>query len=177
MGIRDLTKISMMTAVMAVLGAIPPIPLPISPVPITAQSIAPMIIGGLLGAKRGFLAVLLFVFLVACSLPLLAGGRGGVGVLFGPSGGYIIGWMLVALSVGYVVSRMKKRTFFNVFCVNLLFGLGLLYICGAGYLAATTGVSIKETFGMTLAFVPGDVLKAILATFITLRVLRAVPAI
>ncbi|MFB4210786.1 biotin transporter BioY [Shouchella sp. JSM 1781072] len=177
MGIKDLTKISMMTAVLAVLGVIPPIPLPISPVPITIQSVAPMMIGGVLGGKRGGLSVLLFIFLVACSLPLLAGGRGGIGFLFGPTGGYIFGWAVVAFGIGFCVTRLKHKSFIKVFSINLLFGLGVLYVCGASYLAATSGMGFGEALWLNVFYIPGDVVKALLATVITLRVLKAMPTI
>ena len=101
---RNLTHIALFAALIAVLGLIPKIDL-ISGVPITAQSLGIMLCGTVLGAKRGFLAVLLFVVLVAAGLPLLSGGRGGIGLFVGPSAGYLIGlveaFSALWLSPGY----------------------------------------------------------------------------
>ncbi len=108
MKLKDLSLIAMMTALTAVMGAIPPIPIPISPIPITLQSIAPMLAGTILGARRGALSMMLLILLGACSLPVFSGGRGGVGVLLGPSGGFIFGWVLVAFFYWAVCFKKEK---------------------------------------------------------------------
>ena len=95
---RNLTHIALFAALIAGLGLIPKIDL-ISGVPITAQSLGIMLCGTVLGAKRGFLAVLLFVVLVAAGLPLLSGGRGGIGLFVGPSAGYLIGFPFAAFDL------------------------------------------------------------------------------
>ena len=81
MSTKDIVYIALFAAVMAVLGLFPPITLPISGVPVTAQSLGPMLAGAILGARRGGLSILLFVALVALGLPLLSGGRGGFGII------------------------------------------------------------------------------------------------
>ena len=72
---RDLAYIALFAAITAVLGLLPAVPVPAVPVPITAQTLGVMLAGAVLGARRGFLALLLFLALVAIGLPLLAGGR------------------------------------------------------------------------------------------------------
>ena len=84
---RNLTHIALFAALIAVLGLVPQIDL-MAGVPITAQSLGIMLCGTVLGARRGALAVLLFLLLVAVGLPLLSGGRGGLGVFAGPSVGF-----------------------------------------------------------------------------------------
>ncbi|MFN7599597.1 MAG: biotin transporter BioY, partial [Cereibacter sp.] len=83
---RSLTHIALFAALIAVLGLVPQITLAVG-VPITAQSLGIMLCGTVLGARRGALAVVLFLVLVAAGLPLLSGGRGGLGVFAGPSAG------------------------------------------------------------------------------------------
>ena len=77
---KDLAYIALFAAITAVLGLLPAIPVPAVPVPITAQTLGVMLAGAVLGARRGFLALLLFLVLVAVGLPVLAGGRGGLAV-------------------------------------------------------------------------------------------------
>lgn len=89
MNTRDLVLVALFTAIIVVLGLVPPITLGFIPVPITAQSMGVMLAGCIIGAKRGALAFLLLVLLVAIGLPVLSGGRGGLAVLAGPSGGFI----------------------------------------------------------------------------------------
>ena len=91
MSTKDIVYIALFAALTAALGLFPPITLPIAGgVPITAQSMGPMLAGALAGAKRGGLALALFALLVAIGLPLMAGGRGGFGLFLTPSGGFTI---------------------------------------------------------------------------------------
>src|SRR5574343_2012459 len=83
--------IALFAALMAVLGLIPKIDLPLG-VPITLQTLGVMLAGCMLGPKRALQALLLFLAAVAIGLPLLSGGRGGIGVFFAPASGYLIGW-------------------------------------------------------------------------------------
>ena len=88
---RSLTHIALFAALIAVLGLVPKIDLA-SGVPITAQSLGVMLCGTVLGARRGALAVGLFLLVTLAGLPLLSGGRGGLGVLASPTVGYLIGF-------------------------------------------------------------------------------------
>ncbi|MBM7838584.1 biotin transport system substrate-specific component [Alkalihalobacillus xiaoxiensis] len=173
MKLKDLSLIAMMTALTAVMGAIPPIPIPISPIPITLQSIAPMLAGTILGARRGALSMMLLILLGACSLPVFSGGRGGVGVLLGPSGGFIFGWVLVAFFIGLYVSKKKNLVSWKLMTMNCLIGIVLLYVCGATYMALTTAFSFQDAMMLNVFFIPGDLIKAIIAALVGIRVVRA----
>ena len=100
---RDLALVAVFAALIAALGLAPPLYLFGGSVPITAQTLGVMLAGSVLGARRGALAVLAFLVLVAVGLPLLSGGRGGLGVFVGPSAGSSLGWVLGAWVVGWVV--------------------------------------------------------------------------
>jgi biotin transport system substrate-specific component len=93
---KDIVHIALFAALTAALGLFPPLTLPVIGVPITAQSLGVMLAGSIIGSKRGALALALFLLLVAIGLPLLAGGRGGVGVFLGPGGGFLLAWPLGA---------------------------------------------------------------------------------
>src|SRR5699024_11604592 len=101
--------VSLFTAIVGVMAFFPPIPSPFIPVPITAQTLGVMLAGGLLGARRGGLSLLIFILLVAVGAPLLAGGRGGLGLLFGPGGGYILVWPLAVFIIGYFTVKTGNR--------------------------------------------------------------------
>jgi biotin transport system substrate-specific component len=174
--IQDIVYISLFAALMAVLGLVPMITLALIPVPITAQSLGPMLAGSILGARRGALSIALFVLLVAIGLPLLSGGRGGLGVFAGPSAGFILGYPLAAAVVGYVTERFWGRlTFLKAFAANVLGGIVVLYAIGVPVLMAVTG-SLDAAFASAI-FLPGDFAKAALAAFIAIFVKRGYPLI
>jgi len=175
--IRELVYAALFAGIVAVLGLIPPIPLPLG-VPITLQTFGVMLAGGLLGKRVGSISMLLFILLVAIGLPVLSGGRGGVGFLFGPTGGYIFSWPLVAYLIGFVSElRPGGLHLAGLFAVNIVFGIMLVYICGIAYLMLITEVSFKALVVGHLIFLPGDLLKALLAAWLFIRIQATYPPI
>lgn len=140
MSTRDLVHIALFAAIVASLGLIPPLTLGLIPVPITAQSLGVMLAGAILGSRRGGLALLVFVLLVAIGLPVLAGGRGGLGVFFGPSGGFVLAFPIAAFVIGALIERFWDRLgFFTAFASILAGGIGVMYAIGVPWLAAAGG--------------------------------------
>ncbi len=175
--IRDIVFVALFAAIIAVLGLIPKIDVGIG-VPINAQSLGVMLAGSILGAYRGFLALALFLALVAAGLPLLAGGRGGLGVFFGPSAGFLLSYPFAAAVIGLLTQRAwRELTFAKSFGINVLGGILFLYVCGVPALAFITGVSLKTAALGSLVFVPGDLVKAALAASAALFVKRGYPLI
>ena len=163
----DIALIALFAAIMALLGLVPKFDLPFLPVPITGQSLGPMLAGLILGARRGFLSMLLFVALVAAGLPLLAGFRGGLGVFAGPTAGFVIGFPIAAWVVGAVQQRLPSPfSFRSAWVACLLGGIVALYALGVPWLALVAGMPLTKAAGLTLVFVPGDVLKAALAAYV-----------
>lgn len=172
---RNLSFIALFAALIAALGLIPKIDLAFG-VPITAQSLGVMLCGTVLGARRGFLAVCLFLFLVALGLPLLAGGRGGLGVFVSPTAGYLVGFPLAALATGLIVERLPSRALtLGMSLAAIVGGIGVMHLCGIVGMAITLQKSLGEASLLALPFVPGDLVKAIVAGFITATLLRARP--
>src|SRR4051812_38556597 len=156
----------------------PAIPVPAVPVPITAQTLGVMLAGAVLGARRGFLAILLFLVLVAVGLPLLAGGRGGLAVFAGPSAGVLLAWPLGALVTGVLTARFWRR--FNLawaLVATTVGGIVVIYAIGIPVLSAIAGTSLATAFTGSLVFVPGDVVKAVVAALVAVTVRRAYPVI
>ena len=175
---RDLALVAVFAALIAALGVAPPLYVLGGSVPITAQTLGVMLAGSILGARRGALAVLVFLVLVAVGLPLLSGGRGGSGVFVGPSAGFLVGWLPGAWLVGWLVERRLPGRVLpaQVAAANLLGGIGVVYALGVPGLAWLGDLSWGKAFSASVVFVPGDLVKVAVATVVTLAVLRGYPA-
>lgn len=174
--VRDLVHIALFAAVTAVLGLMPPIPVLGLPVPITLQSMGPMLAGALIGGRKAGLSLVLFLVLVALGLPLLAGGRGGVGVFFGPTVGYLFGWAIVAWLIGHATDRLGERpAILPLFGVIALFGIGVLYAIGIPATALVLHAPLGKVAMASAVFIPGDLVKAGITAIVAVQVRRAYP--
>ncbi len=171
---RNLVRIALLAAFIAALGLLPRLDLPIAAgVPITAQTLGVMLAGLLLGARNGALAVALFLFVVALGAPFLAGGRGGVGVFFGPTAGYLVGWMFGAFATGWLMNALPLRSrFARAITASLVGGVLVIYAFGIPYLAFAARLDLWKALVAGSVFMPGDVLKAVAAALIV----RSLPA-
>jgi len=175
---KDVVYIALFAALTAALGLFPPISVPLVGIPVTAQSMGMMLAGALLGAKRGGLSMLLIVLLVAIGLPILAGGRGGLGVFFGPTAGFLLSWPLAAAVIGVLHERAWKTINpFKSFLFCFLGGIVVSYAVGVPWASVNTGLSLMETATGSLAFVPGDMLKAVLTALAVVTIRRAFPGL
>lgn len=173
---RDLAKVAVFAALIAVLGLPGAIPVFGGAVPITAQTLGVMLAGAILGPWLGALSVIVFEVLVAIGLPLLSGGRGGVSVFVGPSAGYLIGWIAGAFVIGLILwSGARRPTWLRAFVACVVGGIGVIYAIGIPVQAWVTHIALPQTALMSLAFIPGDILKAVLAATITMLLWRAYP--
>lgn len=174
---RDIALIATFAALIAVLGLPGAIQLPGNAVPITLQTAGVMLAGSVLGARRGALAVLTFLALVAAGLPLLSGGRGGLAVFVGPSGGYLLGFVAGAFVIGWLVQRrLPAYPVWWGATANVVGGIGVVYLFGIPVQALVLGTDgVVATAIAAVAFLPGDVLKVVVATAVAAAVHRAVP--
>lgn len=171
---KNLTHIALFAALIAVLGLVPKIDL-LAGVPITAQSLGVMLCGTVLGARRGALAVLLFLALVAVGLPLLSGGRGGLGVFASPSVGFLIGFPVAAFVAGLVVEKWTAAIGVAAFVGAILGGIVVLYAFGIPGMAVMLDKSLPEAAGLATPFLPGDLIKAGLAALVTRAIAQMRP--
>lgn len=169
MKIKEITFVAMFAAFMGALGIVPPIFLPFTPVPITLQTLGVLLAGGVLGARLGAMSQTVFLLLVATGVPLLSGGRGGLGVFVGPSAGYIISWPITAFVIGYLFSRIANLKLNHVLFINMTVGILLIYLIGIPVQALVMHISLLNAIKLSLVFVPGDVLKAVLASILVYR--------
>ncbi|GAB4408185.1 MAG: biotin transporter BioY [Anaerolineae bacterium] len=138
------------------------VPLPFSPVPVTGQTLAVLMVGVLLGSQRGSLALLTYLAEGALGLPVLAGGAAGLARLTGPTGGYLIGFVAAAYLVGWLAERGWDRRFETTLLAMVL-GNAIIYTFGLLWLARFVGAERVLALGLW-PFVPGDVGKILLAT-------------
>jgi len=174
LGFRNLTLTALGAGLVVALGAAPPIPVGLLPVPITLQSLGVMLAGLLLGPRRAATAMLVIVALVAMGLPVLAGGRGGLGVLLGPTAGYIYGWIPAAFVVGGLARQAEQigkplTRSLSYVAACLLGGVIVDHVCGVAWLSLVAGLDWWKAASGTLLFVPGDIVKAILAVVVCRR--------
>lgn len=167
MSTKNLVYTALMTAVICILGLVPGIPLPFMPVPIVLQNIGIFLAGVILGRKYGALSVIIFLLLAATGLPLLSGGRGGIGVFAGPSAGFLFLYPVVAYLIGLVRDRFKNHiNFLTLFIGILVFGVLLLDIAGTIIMGFIIHMPISKAFLLSFTFIPGDIIKAIIASLI-----------
>lgn len=175
---RDLAMIAVFAGIVAALGLVPAFYPFGGAVPITAQSLGVMLAGAILGPRRGALALLLFLGLVALGLPLLAGGRGGLGVLVGPSMGYLVGWVVGAFVVGAMTysAGAPYRLTWGVLA-NLVGGILVIYALGTIGLVVRSDAGLAAAATGNLVFVPGDVAKAVVGALVARGVHAAYPGL
>lgn len=175
---RNAALIAVFAGLVAALGVVPAFQPPGFSVPITAQSLGVILAGAILGGRRGFAAVALFLALVAVGLPLLAGGRGGLGVFVGPSAGFLIGFPFAAFVVGWLTERggAPYKLAWGV-VANLVGGVVVLYAFGIAGIALATGLSVGAAAVASWIYVPGDLVKVVLAAVIARGVHAAYPGL
>ena len=161
---KKLTLFGLMTAVLCILGPFS-IPLPVSPVPLSLTNFAVYITVYMLGMKCSTASVLVYLILGTAGLPVFSGFGGGLGKLAGPTGGYLIGFLFIALIQGFLMDRFPGKK--SAAVAGMIPGLTVCYAFGTLWLAGQMNLS----FGAALAagvipYLPGDMLKIILAAVI-----------
>ncbi|MGW4533883.1 biotin transporter BioY [Nocardia sp. NPDC004340] len=175
---RDLAQIALFASIMVVLGFFPLIQLPGAFAPFTSQTLGVILAGSILGAKRGALAMLLFDVMVFAGPPVLAGGRGGLSVIMGPTGGFVIAYPIGALVIGLLTERVWKH--YNLplaLLINFLGGAIVLYAIGIPWMAAAAHISLGKAITTSVAFLPGDVVKTVIGSLAAVAVRKAYPMI
>ncbi|GAA1949644.1 biotin transporter BioY [Agromyces allii] len=174
----DLAQIAVFAALIAALGLPGALSIGGAAVPITFQTLGVMLAGAILGARKGFLSVLLFIALVAAGLPLLSGGRGGLGVFVGPSVGYLLGWLLGALVIGWATARLlPKYRILPALLWTALGGIVAVYLVGVPVFAVITGTPLGVALAGSLLFLPGDLIKVVVTVLVAKGVHRAWPGL
>jgi len=176
----DLALVAFFGAFIAVCAIIPAINVGIGQVPITLQTFGVGLAAACLGAKRGTLAVLLYIAVGLAGVPIFANGNGGIGVLAGPSVGYIVAWPLATLLIGFLVERAPRGKLATsaplIFACVIAGSIVFIHPLGiVGMDARIVGFSFADAFKTDLIFWPGDLIKSALTAIVAASVHRAFP--
>lgn len=156
-------------AVFAALTAIcSQISIPIGPVPVNLALLAVNLCAAVSGIKKGVISISVYIILGIAGLPVFAGFKGGIGVLAGPTGGYIAGYLICAAATALLCGIFKHR-FIHV-CISMAAGTALCYAFGTVWYSLSTSAGFIESVSVcVLPFLPGDVLKIIAAAVIAAK--------
>ncbi|MBF8190263.1 biotin transporter BioY [Nonomuraea sp. K274] len=172
----DLARVAVFAAVIAVLGLPGSFNVFGNPTPITLQTLGVMLAGAILGTWRSALAVVVLLVLVAVGLPLLAGGRGGLGVFAGPTAGFLAGWIPGAAVTGWLVERAGRDPgIVRLATACAVGGIAVVYVFGISWQAIATGAPLGAVALLSAAFLPGDLAKAVLTAIVARGAQRAYP--
>ena len=153
--------IGLMTAVICVLAPFS-LNLPFSPVPISLGTLAIYFVISVLGMKSGTVSVVLYILLGLVGLPVFANFTGGAGKLFGPSGGYIIGYIFMALICGWFTDKWADKAVLRF--LGMLLGTAACYLFGTAWLAYQMSLTFPQALmAGVIPFIPADLVKLIIA--------------
>jgi biotin transport system substrate-specific component len=160
--IRDVALV-IAGAILIFLTAKVSVPIPGNPVPFTLQNFGVLVVGGALGFRRGGVAALLYVALGVVGLPFFAEGKGGMSVIFGSTGGYLIGFIFAAALVGRLAELGWDRRIGGALGATAL-GTAVIYAIGVPWLALATGQSLAWAIQNGLVpFLALDIVKLVAA--------------
>lgn len=167
---KQMALVGLMAAVICILGPIS-LAIPISPVPISLGSMAVYFVVSVLGMKRGTISVIIYMLLGFAGLPVFSGFSGGAGKLFGPTGGYIIGFLFMALICGFFVDRFSNKIL--LLFPGMLLGTACCYLFGTAWLSYQASLTFAQALAAgVIPFLPGDLIKLVLALSIGLQLRR-----
>lgn len=148
----------------AIISVASQISIPVQPIPLNAAIFAVLLCGGIMGKKYGTVSVAVYILLGIVGAPVFAGFRGGLSVLAGPTGGYIAGYILIAFVTGAVCEKTRKLKYtvpFMMLAVVLCYAFGTMWFCIA------TGNGLVSALSLCVfPFIPGDILKVVLASIV-----------
>lgn len=156
-------------AALTAAGAYIQIPIPFSPVPFTLQVLFVLLAGSMLKSKWGSLSMIVYALLGIAGLPVFSGGSSGIGVILGPTGGYIIGFILAAYVIGKLSEKTENnsRRRFVINAFNMSIGILVIYTCGVFQLMMVAEMGFTTAFALgVLPFLPGEILKTAVAAYI-----------
>ena len=155
---------ALMTAVTCILAPLS-IPLPFSPVPISLTNLVIFISVFILGMKDATISFLIYLLLGSVGLPVFASFHAGLSVLAGPTGGYLIGFIFLALIQGFAMKYFDRKLIPTI--IGMLIGMAVCYIFGTVWLAKLMSLSFKEGLFMgVIPYLPGDAVKIIIAVIV-----------
>lgn len=183
-------------ALMAVCSFIT-IPLGFTPIPINLATLGVFLTGGILGKKYGSISLIVYILLGAVGIPVFAGFKGGLGVLAGPTGGYIIGYLAAAFLTGLLVEIVFRKTFGGAesgsrsktsgtaksrtlrligIILSMIIGLAACYALGTAWFMISTGTGFGAAMvSCVIPFLPGDAVKIVAGALLVQKLRPMIP--
>ena len=170
-----MTFISLCTAMMCILAPLS-ISIPVSPVPISLTIFAILISAYVLGLKGCVFSFLLYALIGLVGVPVFSKFTGGPGVLLGPTGGYIIGFVFVAFFSGLFIERFENKRYMHL--IGMIMGIAICYAFGTAWLAQQAGMNFSSAlYAGVIPFIPADAVKIIAALAIGPKLRRLLSSI
>ena len=166
MDVKTLIFVALMAALCCVLG---PLSVPMGQIPVSLQVLAIYLCVYVLGMKWGTLSVFIYMLLGFVGLPVFAGFSGGPQKLFGPTGGYIIGFLFTAIVAGFVFDHIPSKGAWSIVgqVLGMVLGLSICYIFGTAYFMLQMGTTLAESLAMcVLPFLLFDAIKIVIAVIL-----------
>lgn len=158
---KTMALIALMAAVTCILGPLS-LAIPISPVPISFTNLAVYFTIYVLGTKKGTISYLIYLLLGLVGLPVFSGFSGGAGKLFGPTGGYLIGFIFMALICGIFIEKWPAKLYLHF--IGMILGTAVCYLFGTIWLAFQANMDFSAALAAgVIPFIPGDLVKIIIA--------------
>ncbi len=158
---KTMALVALMAAVICILGPLS-LAIPISPVPISLTNLAVYFTMYVLGRKRGTVSYLIYLLIGLVGLPVFSGFSGGAGKLFGPTGGYLIGFIFMALICGFFIEKWPSKLYLHF--AGMIFGTVVCYLFGTLWLAFQGNMVFNAALAAgVLPFIPGDLVKIVIA--------------
>ena len=172
MKIQDLTLIALMAALTCILGPMS-ITLPFTPVPISFTNLLIYIAVMVIGMKRGTISYLVYLLIGAVGLPVFSGFSGGLAKLAGPTGGYLVGFIFLALISGFFVEKFSGNIVMAV--IGMVLGTAVTYAFGTIWLCAQMHLTfVQGLYAGVIPYLPGDAAKIVIAIIVGSAVKKAV---
>ena len=174
---RDLAQVAVFAALIVALGLPGQISIGSAGVPITLQTLGVMLAGALLGWRKGVFSVLA-VMVIGLALPVLAGGRTTLTSLAGPTAGFLVGWIPAVIVIGLLTAWMMPRyRLVWGLAINILGGIVVIYAFGVGGMLLRTDLTLGAAIAANGAFLPGDLIKAVVTAVVAQQVHKARPGL
>lgn len=172
---KELTRIAIFAAITACLAQII-VPLPFTPVHVSMGILAVLLTGAILSPKQAFWAELVYILLGAIGMPVFGGFKGGIGVLLGPTGGYLFTYPIMAWIIAYCI-QTKKENQKIAMVLGMIFAMIICYAVGTLWLAFINHITVLQAFNFAvLPFLIPDCLKIVAATLISIPIRAQVTA-
>lgn len=172
--VRDLVLIALFAALTSIMAFIS-IPMPAGLPPITGQTFAVMLAGLLLGANKGAMSQIIYLLLGVAGVPVFANSTAGLGVLVGPTGGFIWGFVIGAYVIGKLTEKNVSPSIRTLLFSALIGGVVVIYIPGILQLARFYNMSVTKATIAMLPYIPGDLVKVFASAALAQKVRVSLP--